>query len=112
MRDKERLSHAMASLKLIRDEHRCVCGVLTDQACPRCLAEATLEELGVPPQPGEKLQLMEERFVCRDHGYGVKTDEDGGCAMCGRDCVIVAIVHDPDGCECGGESESTTSATA
>lgn len=32
-----------------------------------------------------------ERFRCPDCGTGVKADEDGCCAHCGADCVIVSV---------------------
>jgi hypothetical protein len=36
-----------------------------------------------------------ERFLCPDCGLGVKADEDGCCASCGRDCAIVVVLVEP-----------------
>jgi hypothetical protein len=40
-----------------------------------------------------------ERFLCPDCGLGVKADEDGCCAMCGRDCAIVVVLVEPLDCK-------------
>jgi len=38
----------------------------------------------------------EQRFVCREHGYGVKADTDGCCSTCGTDCAVVEVVYAPE----------------
>ena len=42
-----------------------------------------------------KWEAYPQRFVCADCGWGVKADEDGCCAMCGRECAIVAVMVEP-----------------
>ena len=37
-----------------------------------------------------------QRFVCPEHGYGVKGDEDGCCATCGADCAVVEVIQEPE----------------
>ena len=41
-------------------------------------------------------ELRRQKFVCPDCGYGVKADEDGCCATCGRDCAVVAVLVEPE----------------
>lgn len=35
--------------------------------------------------------MTTERFKCPECGVGVVADEDGCCAMCGRDCTVVKV---------------------
>jgi len=43
-----------------------------------------------------KWEAYPQKFVCADCGFGVKIDEDGCCATCGRDCAIVAVIVEPE----------------
>lgn len=35
-------------------------------------------------------------FVCPECGHGVKADEDGCCAYCGRDCIVEKLPVTPE----------------
>lgn len=51
------------------------------------------------PDPSPRVDYVRadlQRFLCPDCGLGVKADEDGLCATCGRDCAIVVVIHDPE----------------
>ena len=43
-----------------------------------------------------KWEAYPQRFICPDCGFGVKADEDGCCATCGRDCALVAVLVEPE----------------
>lgn len=55
-------------------------------------------DAALAPRGGKKTEETErpQRWVCRDCGFGVKADEDGGCVHCGSDCAIVEVVYWPE----------------
>lgn len=41
-----------------------------------------------------KWESFPQRFVCIECGW-VKTDQDGCCVTCGRECALVAVLYAP-----------------
>lgn len=79
----------------------CDCSGWATHPCPddghqpnECPTGACLDEAAQEAEANEGPRI--QRFVCREHGFGVLGDVDDCCGKCGQTCAVVEVIVWPE----------------